>query len=306
MISGGNIKIKLFIVGFLMALFALPGLANSQDAAGKTYKIGKADVLSIKVRAGGELQHESEATVSSGGMVAAPLIGQVKALGLTTTQLEAAIRKPLAEDYLVDPSVSVFVKEYHSLEYYISGAVKKPGQYEMTSEASLLELIAKAEGVVPERGNVAYILRGEDNKKILADEDLDPTSIARREPIRVDLAKLLDHGDMSENPILKTGDVVYIPPKASLNLSESKIYVEGEVANPGVYDYQPGMTAMNACIMAGGFGLHAAPNRARIIRKKGDKEAKIIKINLNKVQSGSIPDVELIPGDRIHVPESWL
>jgi polysaccharide export outer membrane protein len=220
---------------------------------------------------------------------------------LTTTELEKAIHDPLAKDYLVNPEVTVTVKEYHSLHYYISGAVKKPGLYEMTKEASLLELIAKAEGVKPDRGNVAYVMR----KAYKKGQKVNPDQTLGKDPIKVDLKKLLDQGDMSANIMLKPADVVYIPFQQSLNLSTSKIYVDGEVKNPGVYDYQPGMTAMNACIMAGGFDKFAAPNRTRIIRRKGNKD-EIIRINLTKVQEGKIDDIGLLPGDRIHVPETWL
>jgi protein involved in polysaccharide export with SLBB domain len=85
----------------------------------------------------------------------------------------------------------------------------------------------------------------------------------------------------------------------------NSISVEGEVKKPGVYDYQRGITALNACIMAGGFDKFAAPNRARIIRKENDKQV-IIKINLNDVKEGKIPDIELKPGDLILIPETWL
>ena len=104
---------------------------------------------------------------------------------------------------------------------------------------------------------------------------------------------------------VKAGDVVYIPLQKALDLGESKIYVGGEVKSPGAYDYQPGLTALNACIMAGGFDKYAAPNRTRIIRKDGDRQ-ETIKINLNDVKEGKIPDIELRPGDRIHVPETYL
>jgi polysaccharide export outer membrane protein len=110
---------------------------------------------------------------------------------------------------------------------------------------------------------------------------------------------------MSANPALVPGDVIYIPREKSLDLAESKIYVEGEVSKPGHYDFQPGMTAMNACIIAGGFSRFAAPNRTRIIRKK-DTDPQIIKINLNHVRQGKIKDIKLKPGDRIHVPQTWL
>jgi polysaccharide export outer membrane protein len=110
---------------------------------------------------------------------------------------------------------------------------------------------------------------------------------------------------MGSNPALNSGDVVYIPLKQTLHLATQKIYVEGEVKKPGAYDFQPGMTALNACIMAGGFGEFAAPNRTRVIRKN-EKRSEVIKINLERVKEGRKTDIELMPGDRIHVPETWL
>lgn len=99
----------------------------------------------------------------------------------------------------------------------------------------------------------------------------------------------------------------FVDPEVNILLkgSKSKIYVNGEVKNPNAYEFQPGITALNACIMAGGFTTFAAPNRTKIVRKKGE-EVEIIKINLNKVKDGKIPDIVLKPDDRIHVPETWL
>ena len=291
------------IVTVLLHLTFLVVFSSLCWAQGKAYVIGPNDVLTLTIHAGGEKQHDSDVTVSARGMINAAFIGNVKAEGLTPSQLEMRITEPLAKEYFVDPKVNIRIKEYHSLHYYISGAVKEPGLYETTTEASLLELIAKAEGVLPDCGNVAYIMREADSHVNAGEkaEDL----VSRTEPIKVDLIRLLDKGDMSVNLTLKPGDVVYIPLKKSLNLAESKVSVEGEVKTPGFYDYQPGMTAMNACIMAGGFDKFAAPNRTRIIRKKGDG-VEVIKIDLEDVKEGKAPDIELKPGDRIHVPETWL
>jgi polysaccharide export outer membrane protein len=285
---------------FLICIICFPAQSAAQ---GKAYQIGVNDILSLTIYAGGEKQHEADLTVSGQGTINAPFIGTIKAKGLTPSQLEEKITEPLSKDYFVNPKVNISIKEYHSLQYYISGAVKKPGMYEMTTEASLLELIAKSEGVLPERGNVAYIMRAGPDQNTEEQEANDQSALA--EPIKVDLKRLLDKGDMAANPILKPGDVVYIPLKESLDLAESKIYVEGEVKKPGLYDYQPGMTALNACIMAGGFTPFAAPNRARIVRKS-EQDTETIKINLNEVKKGEISDIELKPGDRIHIPETWL
>ncbi len=272
-------------------------------AQGPIYRIGPRDILALRIFAGGEKQQEVDLTVSARGTINVPFIGSIKAEGLTIHELEDQITKPLSEDYFVDPEVNILIKEYHSLQYFISGAVKSPGLYEMSSETSLMEIIAKAGGVLPERGTIAYVLRAS-TTEIAEGQDIE-NLLSQKEPIKVDLKGLLDKGDMRHNLILHSGDVVYIPYEKALNPSESKIYVEGEIKNPGVYDYQPGLTALNACIMAGGFGKFSAPHRTRIIRKRGEK-IEIIKINLEDVQKGKISDIELIPGDRIHVPETWL
>jgi polysaccharide export outer membrane protein len=301
-----NLSVKMIKSrGAISFLFQIAFLVTflSVCHAQKAYRIGPNDVLSITIHAGGEKQYESDLTVSARGMINAPFIGAVRADGLTPSQLEGRITEPLAKDYFVNPKVNIRVKEYHSLHYYISGAVKAPGLYETATEVSLLELIAKAGGVLPERGNVAYIMRGGANDIDAGETEHDSTS--RMEPLRVDLQRLLDKGDMGANPALMPGDVVYIPLGTSLDLAELKIYVEGEVRNPGLYDFQQGMTAMNACIMAGGFARFAAPNRTRIIRKKGEG-VEIIKVNLELVKEGKTSDIQLKPGDRIHVPETWL
>ena len=65
------------------------------------------------------------------------------------------------------------------------------------------------------------------------------------------------------------------------------------------------MTALSACLLAGGFTKFAAANRTRIVRQDGDQQ-KVIKIDLEDVIEGKIPDVKIFPGDRIHIPETWL
>ncbi len=180
--------------------------------------------------------------------------------------------------------------------------------FELDFTPTVMDLVANAGGVLPERGNIAYILRGIAQKGLidvgLTDEALTET-ISKTEPIRIDLIKLLDEGDMSENIRLKSGDTIYIPLGTKLNQTATKVYVQGEVKKPGVFDYQPGLTALSACIMAGGFDKFAAPNRARVIRQTKDGP-ETIKLNLEKVIAGDLADLPLRPGDRIHIPESWL
>ena len=290
-------------MGFIVLVVFFLSFSGKSAAQEADYHIGPRDVLTLTIYAAGERQQQLDLTVSPSGTINVPLLGNVQAAGLTLSSLEKSIYDPLARDYFVDPQVTLNIKEYHSLRYYISGAVRSPGLYEMTARTTLMELIAKAGGVTAERGNVAYVLRGAD-KNGQGNHKTEDQATAN-EPLKVDLQKLLDKGDMSRNFLLQTGDVVYIPLERSLDLGESKIYVEGEVNRPGVYAFQPGLNALNACIMAGGFTKYAAANRARIIRKQGDAQ-KIITINLEDVKKGNIQDVKLEPGDLIHIPETWL
>jgi polysaccharide export outer membrane protein len=172
----------------------------------------------------------------------------------------------------------------------------------MTSATNLLELVAQAEGVLPDRGSIAYVLREIHGLK--TEEDV-RNAVKSNATIKVDLTRLLDEGDMSHNIILVSGDIVYIPRANKLDQSVYKIYVEGEVKKPGVYTYQPGMTAMAACVLAGGFDKYAAISRVKIVRNENGKQ-EIIKVNLEKVQDGRTLDIPIKPGDHIHVPETWL
>lgn len=300
--------IGLPVVFFLILCHTTATVAQEESG----YRLGTGDVVSISILAGGMEQAAKDMVVGEGGGVTVPFIGKIQAAGLTVSELEKQIIPPLARDYFVNPQVHLRIKEYRSLQFFISGTVFNPGIYSLDFVPTIMDLIAKAGGVTPERGNQAYVLRGGDDLSVMAaaasmsDEEFSESiEDARTKPIIVDLQRLLDEGDMTENIRLKNGDTVYIPQGTRLDLAGTKIYVQGEVRSPGVFDYQPGLTALAACIMAGGFDKFAAPNRARVIRTV-DGERKVISINLKRVQTGESPDLPLKPGDLIHIPESWL
>lgn len=295
-----------------LLLWLTCGFHTSASAQDDSYHLGAGDVIKISILAGGQEQVAKEMVIGDNGDVTVPFIGKLQAAGLTIGELEKRITPPLARDYFVDPQVHLQIAEYKSLQFFISGAVKNPGVYSLDFMPTLMDLIAKSGGVTAERGNLAYVLRGiKDPVQMQADvavseEELTKTiADSRTKPLTVNLQRLLDEGDMSENIRLQTGDTVYIPPGTKLDQATTKIYVQGQVKKPGVFDYQPGMTALAACILAGGFDQFAAPNRAKIIRHNNN-ERNIISINLKKVETGEEPDMPLQPGDRIHIPESWL
>lgn len=293
----------------LISLFSGPKPAAAEEDG---YRLGAGDIVKISILAGGTEQAAKEMVVGDSGDITVPFIGKIQAAGLTVTELETQILPTLAGDYFVNPQVHLQIEEYRSLQFFISGTVNSPGVYSLDFVPTLMDLIAKAGGVTDERGNQAYILRGvrdpvllNTDRPLSEDEFSESIADARTKPIVVDLQRLLDEGDMSDNIWLQSGDTVYIPQGTRVSMAGTKIYVQGKVKNPGVFTYQPGITALAACLMAGGFDKFAAPNRAQVIRTI-DGERKTISINLKKVQTGDEPDLPLEPGDHIHIPESWF
>lgn len=110
------------------------------------YKIGPKDLFEIKVQEVPELARLS-VRVSEDGSITIPLAGSIKIEGLTKDQVENLIASTLIERKLVlNPHVSVFIREYQSQTVYLIGAVTKPGTCPLVGRLTLLDVISKAGG----------------------------------------------------------------------------------------------------------------------------------------------------------------
>jgi len=107
------------------------------------FVIGPGDVLAINVWK--ETDISKVIPVRSDGRISLPLIGELKARGLTPKQLEAEITKRL-KDYVADPSVTVVVQEIKSQKINVLGMVVRPGSYAVTNALTVLDAIALAGG----------------------------------------------------------------------------------------------------------------------------------------------------------------
>jgi len=305
MLSMRNISTKITTLVFTLVLLCWSTAAFPQKGR---YVLGIGDRLSFLLYAGGELQLKSGGpitlTVSEEGTITFPFLGKVKANGLTVDQLTREVTKHLKADYFVDPQVIVSVVDYRSKKVYILGEVKNPGSYGMERESiSLIELISMAGGATEKRGKKAFVLRGA-YEDIVSGGKINEL-VEKQEPIVVDLQRLLERADLAANVDLRQDDAVYIPPRTFVDIAQSKIYVMGHVNKPGIYDFQDGITALNACLLAGGFAKFAAPNRATVSRFENGKKT-IVKIDLSDVNKGKADDILLRPGDRVYVPKSRI
>ena len=126
---------------------AAPAASTTREARivaeARDYRIGPEDVLDISVWKNPELSRT--VPVRPDGKVSLPLVNDIHAAGLTPTTLRDELTRRLAE-YIPSPEVAVIVREVHSAKVSVVGAVRTPGRYEVRSPATVLELIALAQG----------------------------------------------------------------------------------------------------------------------------------------------------------------
>ena len=276
----------------IAAWVALAGSAAAQapaapaDQARVEYLIGAQDVLTITVWDSPDLS--GKFTVETDGSFTFPLIGRVKAGGLTLRQFEAELKKKLADGYFKNPQVSVAVETYRSQRIFIVGEVRNPGTYQLTGDMTLIEAIARAGSTTPAAAPEAIVVRAPAGKQTDG-----PILPGQREDApdsqRVNLRNL-QSGVLSQNIALRDGDTIFVPRAES-------IYVFGQVKNPGAYALQSTeTTVLQALSLAGGVTDRGAANRIKIVRVvKGEKVE--IKVKLTD---------PVLPGDTLIVPEKFF
>ena len=148
----GGLRWLLPLVGlFMVACSSSPTIAPQPAAVGEggavelpeePYRLGPGDQIRVIVFRHEDLSGEFE--LDGKGAFSMPLIGEVKANGLTARELEQKIASMYGDGYLVNPVVSVEVLTYRP--FYILGEVNNPGQYEYESGMTVLNAVAKAGG----------------------------------------------------------------------------------------------------------------------------------------------------------------
>ncbi len=116
--------------------------AETGSSAFGEYKVGPNDVLEISVY--GEDDLSQRANVTSGGYITYPLLGRIKAAGMTVLELEEYIREALAKEYIRNPQVRISVQEFSNL--FVIGQVLQPGPFPFKGGMTVLEAVTTAGG----------------------------------------------------------------------------------------------------------------------------------------------------------------
>ena len=124
--------------------------------AATPFRIGPEDILDVQVWKNSDLSRI--VPVRPDGMISLPLVNDIQAAGLTPTDLRQQITQRLAE-FVPSPEVSVIVREVHSVKVAVIGAVRMPGLFEVKSPATVLDMLARAQGLseFADRGRIVVL-----------------------------------------------------------------------------------------------------------------------------------------------------
>jgi polysaccharide export outer membrane protein len=332
--------------GRVMAASATdPSSRNAQNAAGlaalfrertsgavvKDYPIGPGDVLEVSVPPIDELAKRT-VRVEADGTISLPMLGTMRAAGLTQEQLCAELRGKL-RTYMYQPDVEVFVKQYNSREVAVVGAVNSPGLITLSApNETVLDMLTRAGGLSQTAANEVILLPVEYSSQPatgrisqVSAETPAPmdglhqsakaaarsrAAFQRREvsallrqnshPLIIGLkgSALTGAGGYLNMPV-RPGDVLVVP-------GGGQVMVIGWVQNPGHFQVGSGLTVLGAIGAAGGPMYAANTSDIHLIRTRRDGSKLVLTMNLNKIKSGTERDLAVRANDVIDVPYSDL
>ncbi|HEX5604087.1 MAG TPA: polysaccharide biosynthesis/export family protein [Pyrinomonadaceae bacterium] len=271
----------------LVALLILFPASQSTD---DRYRIGPGDVLDIRVYNRPQLSREA-VRVEGNGMIRMPLVeNEIQAACLTEGELAKEISTRYAR-YYKNLQVDVFIKEYHSKQVAIIGAVNEQSRFELQRRVRLLELLTYAKGPSTKAGQTINIVHSSAVSPCKQQTD-DATAFSSYK-----LSDVLQ-GDPKSNPYLEAGDIVTLP-------EADQVYVVGNVFMPLTIALKEPITLTRAIAMAGGLRQDTKKDKIRILRQEpGTTIRKEITVDLSAIEKKSSEDLALAPNDIIDVPTS--
>jgi polysaccharide biosynthesis/export protein len=278
----------------LMIQSSQTALANYKD-----YKVGPEDLLVIEVY--GQEALKRELRVNGQGFITMPLVGPVKVGGLTTQEIENRLTEMYGSEYLRNPQVTAAVKEYHHQKVAVTGAVDKPGSYEIIGPRSLLEVLSLAGGFSSkpraEAGDVIHIIRRQSaaNKA----RSLKGADSPEKQTVVINLHKLVSGQAPELNLTVESGDVVHVP-------FAGTAYVLGGVKKPGNVSVKENLTVSQAIAMAGGVDPLLGTQNITVMRFDPQGKPMSIETNLKNITTNKDPDIPIKGNDVIVVKEGEL
>ena len=244
--------------------------------------IGANDLLAVSVYDAPELTRTVRVDVD--GFIRMPMLKEkIRASGQMPAELEISIANALkGEQLLIQPFVTVTVAEYNSRPINVMGAVRKPITFQAVGRVSLLDALARAEGLTPEAGSF-----------LLLTEPGQTRSVVRRIAVRA----LMDAADPALNVDLTGGEEIRVP-------EAGRVFVAGNVKKPGAYPLRDGESGTILQMLALAEGLSPFASRQAYIYRTGPTGRIEVRIELDNILRRRQADVKVLPDDIIYIPDN--
>jgi polysaccharide export outer membrane protein len=226
---------------------AKPAVPVSPD-----YLVGAGDILEVTVY--GETSLSGPVRVDNDGTFPYQYLNRVKAEGMTTSAIEEAMEKALADGYLRNPQISVEVKEYRSQSVWVQGQVRAPGKYPLPANASLMDAIFLAGSTTGDAGNWVEIYH---QRSAVATGPASIATAGAKPDTRIRLTDV--QSGIAQSVKILDNDTIFVP-KAQV------VYVAGQVRTTGAFRFDDGMTVFEAISLAGGISEKGSNSRISIVR----------------------------------------
>ena len=285
---------------FVAAILTLPLYSQSKvtiQSVSESYVLGPGDQFSLEIPDLEELNGKVH-RIDGDGTVNLPLVGRIKAAGLTLSQFEATLDAKLS-DQLKEPHITVTVTETLSAPVTVLGSVNTPGVHQIKGNESLAEVISQAGGLKPDAGYLVAVTRKAEYGTLpLKDVSEDKTNKVFTGT--VNMSDIIEAKNPAENIRVMPNDVITVP-RAKL------VYVIGEVKRSGGFtlEQHKSVSILQVLALAEGLTPSAAKNKTIIMRQEpGAANRTEIHVDLGKIMSGKETDVALLPEDILFVPNS--
>jgi len=268
-------RLEIVLLLFLGLSFGI--VAPGPAWASEDYRLGPEDVLSVTVLRHPELSVDP-VSVTADGKIQLPVAGSISVANKTISEAQALITQAL-KSRLLNPEVTVAVRQARPDRVFVIGSVNKPGIYDLKPGWRITEAMASAGGFTNRPEMIAgslFRLNGESKP--------------------LDLLALLADGNAAANLPLLPGDVLSFTEKTI------RVSIAGQVQKPGMYDVPVGASVVEALALAGGAAPRAALSKVEIRRQNGA----VLPADMFRVMilgdMGTMPALE--GGDLVMVPES--
>ncbi len=289
-------------------------IKNANRVTETKYTITPGDIFSVSIYAEPDLA-QPEIKVRPDGYATVEPVGEVYVANKSIEEITSLLYKKMSV-YLRNPRISVSIRRFNPASIFVYGAVQKPGAYQQNIDIPAIWQNAKVANPKTNLSitNVLALAGG-----ITYDADISHIKITNNQSDvvkEVDMWKLINDGDVSQNVILKSGDSVYVPKiktalygdvefkevaKSSIFPDTFPVRVMGEVQTPGIFMVSTETPYINSAItMANGYTINARRKAVQVFRKTAKGNISVINVNPKKV------DLVLRPNDLVYIRDRKL